>query len=115
MNFEADIRGAEARNNERGDDLQFPHGPSSENGICPSQLPVMGMDGAEWQSPLSRDAFNFDNMVISDDSGQIEAPYMGPGNLGSGNLWLDLGLGLDFPMEGQNLNHDFTNYNYADI
>jgi hypothetical protein len=80
------------------------HGDAS----CPS--PRSDIEAGRWQtSSNSMDAFNMESIITTDTSGQIEASY-----IGSGNVWTDLGLGLDFVME-QDFDNNFINYNYAQI
>lgn len=61
---------------------------------------AIDIDGLQ-TSPRSMDAFNFDDILTTDNPGQTEASY-----IDSNGLWSDLGFDLDFAMNP----HDF---NYA--
>jgi hypothetical protein len=90
--------------------LQHQYG-SSSHGDANCRSPRSVEEAGRWQaSPKSMDGFNMDSLVTAENAGQIEAPYMG-----SGNLWSDLGFNLDFAMEPQDFSHNFTKYNYAEI
>jgi hypothetical protein len=68
----------------------------------------MEMGGLQ-ASPMSMDAFNFDNLLTTDNSGQPEAPF-----INSKGLWSDLGMDLEFAMNPHDFSQGLMDFNYAE-
>lgn len=69
---------------------------------------VMEFGGLQ-TSPRSTDAFNFDDLLTTDNSGQPEAPFFN-----SKTIWSDLGMDIEFAMNPHDFSQGLMDFNYVE-